>query len=72
MEKLKNHLIQHKVRYVGIVGIVGVHMWWKLLQDYGPGERGRDYPHKSIVPVYTNMIKEKLYGPNEDETSKKT
>ena len=72
MEKVKDHFSHHRVKYVGIVGVVGLHLWWKLLQDYGPGDRGRDYPHKTMVPVLGGALKKKVYGPGEDETNKET
>ena len=62
--KVKDHFIRQRVLYVGMVGIVGLHMWWKFIQDYGPGDRGLDYPHKRMI--------KKLSESDKDEVTKET
>ena len=52
--------------YGGISVIVGMviagHMGWKYLQDIGIGDKGRDYPLKTLPEVYGKYAKEKASG----------
>ena len=70
--KLKDHFIRQRVMYVGVGDLVVLHMWWKVIQDYGPGERGMDYPHKRMIPILSGWAKTKLSGTDKDNSSKET
>ena len=72
LQRLKDHFVRQRVLYVGMGGIVALHMWWKFIQDYGPGDRNQDYPHKRMIPVLSGWAKTKLYGPDKDEVRKET
>jgi len=51
--------------------VVSAHLWWKYLQDIGVGDKGADYPHKRLIPVYSKMIKNYWGSSEKNENEKK-
>ena len=49
----------HPAIIVGGLVVVG-HIGWKHIQDIGLGDKGRDYPHKRLIEICSNKIKEAL------------
>ena len=70
LSRLRSVWSNHHPAIVTVAIVFCGHLGWKYLQDIGIGDKGRDYPHKKIIEICSDKIKESLSSQKDKNGSK--